>query len=176
MGKPGPDYSYGWGYMNAKAAADVISDLANDAGLNSISEGLLGTASQVDSFTFEADGLRPIRATLCWIDPPGEATTIHNNSGLRLRNNLDLRITDPSSTVWLPFILDPSNPSANATTGNNIRDNVEQVLIATPPSAGTYTLTISMTGSLFDGPQSYSLILTGQSSAESRVGDFLRYE
>ena len=50
----------------------------------------------------------------------------------------------------------PANP---ATTGDNITDNVEQILI-TPASAGDYTITVSHKGTLTGGEQNYALILS----------------
>ena len=62
-------------------------------------------------------------------------------------------------------MLDPSNPTAAATVGNNDRDNVEQIVIATPV-AGVYDLTIGHDGTITSGPQAYSLIVTGNFPGE----------
>src|SRR6478735_4087565 len=59
----------------------------------------------------------------------------------------------------MPYILNPANPGAVATTGDNVRDNVEQIYVSSP-AAGKYTLTVSNKGNLVGG-QSYSLIVSG---------------
>src|SRR5258706_6744973 len=51
--------------------------------------------------------------------------------------------------------------SAPATTGKNNTDNVEQVFIAGPSAAGVYQAVVSVDGTLTNGVQNYSLIITG---------------
>jgi hypothetical protein len=75
-----------------------------------------------------------------------------------LVNDLDLRIIGPGNTIYEPWILNPANPAAAATTGDNFRDNVEVVMIDAPP-AGAYRLEITHKGTLVSGPQDVSLIL-----------------
>jgi hypothetical protein len=78
-----------------------------------------------------------------------------------LVNDLDLRITR-AGTTYYPFILDPSSPTTPATTGDNFRDNVEQVLIATP-TPGIYTVTVTHKGAALNpsGQQAYTVLVTG---------------
>jgi hypothetical protein len=54
-----------------------------------------------------------------------------------------------------------ANPSASAVTGDNTRDNVEQVMISNPVAGAVYRFSISHKGTLKRGPQSYSMVLTG---------------
>lgn len=92
-----------------------------------------------------------------------------------LRNDLDLRVTSPSSIVHQPWVLNPANPAAAATTGDNTRDNVEQVLI-NAPSAGVYTVTITHKGTLVDGAQPVSIIVDGniaQTAPTHQITSFL---
>ncbi|MEZ5305199.1 MAG: cadherin-like domain-containing protein [Verrucomicrobiales bacterium] len=57
----------------------------------------------------------------------------------------------------------PPNPAALATAGDNVVDNVEQVLIrAAPGAAGTYTVSVSHKGALSSGSQTFSLIVSGR--------------
>lgn len=159
-GNPGPDYVYGWGYMNVKKAADHILSHRDAPTAQFITAAQLDTAGPVDTYTFVWDGAAPIRATLCWTDPAGAAKTTLDNRTRVLVNDLDLRITK-SGTTYFPYVLDVNNPATNATAGDNITDNVEQVLIAAP-TAGTYTLTVAHKGTLSGGAQTYSLIIGGQ--------------
>jgi len=74
-----------------------------------------------------------------------------------LVNDLDLRVEHQgNATVYEPYILTPELPSLPAATGDNIRDNIEQIYIETP-AAGTYTVSVSHKGTLA-AQQYYSLI------------------
>lgn len=165
-GNPGPDYSYGWGLMNTEAAAALIKKHYNNPLANRISEASLHALNSIHSYDINADGKSPIRATLCWTDPPASVTSRHNDASPRLVNDLDLRVIGPDGSLFYPFVLDPNNPSAPATTGDNTIDNVEQVLI-TKPRGGPYTIQISYKGTLKNDEQIFSLILSGISSADA---------
>jgi len=124
---PGPDYAFGWGLINMERAASVITADNGDHSQQIIQSSLTGTAPATYSVT--ASGKTPVVATICWTDIPGTPATIPANShnfkdpGIKLVNDLDLRITDNvSGKVYFPWILDPNNPGAAATKGNNIRD------------------------------------------------------
>lgn len=167
IGNPGPDYLYGWGLMNTLAAAQVIRDHADGGGNPVIVEDILTTAAPAKSSSFTWNGTDAIRVTLCWTDPAGTSTTNHDDRSPRLVNDLNLKVTGPGGTLHLPFVMpyvgDWSNAklSAPATTGVNNVDNVEQVLITTPPQSGLYTVTVDHVGGLTNGSQRYSLIITG---------------
>jgi len=159
-GNLGPDYRYGWGLMDVNSAADYIKKDYEDPSGQRIIEGVL-TAGQTKPYTFTFDGSSPfIRATLCWIDPPGSAVDELDSNSPRLINDLDLRILDNSdpNISYHAYILDPNSPAADANTGDNVLDNVEQVYIDSPP-VGTYTVEIGHKGTLTNGLQNYSLIL-----------------
>ncbi|MDQ8004631.1 MAG: S8 family serine peptidase [Pedobacter sp.] len=158
---PGPDYQYGWGLLNAEKAAKAILD-NNTKSL--ISE-LNLTQGQTQTINVVASGNGPLMATISWTDRAGSVTSSSssaalNNSTLRLVNDLDMRISDGTST-FSPWILDPENPSFAATTGDNFRDNVEQVYIANAVPGKSYTITINHKSTLTDGSQFFSLIVTG---------------
>jgi hypothetical protein len=83
-----------------------------------------------------------------------------------LVNDLDVRLEHlESSTVYMPYVLDPGVPSAPATTGDNVLDNVEQIYVGSPP-AGVYMVTVTFKGTLWAGAsdQWYSLVASGQLS------------
>ncbi len=168
LGNPGPDYRFGWGLINVKAAADLI--LAHKASLASpkIVEGNVTNSAKTRTHTFVWDGVSPIRATLVWTDPAGVAQTLADSRTPNLVNNLDLRITAPNgSTVHNPFVMPfvgtwtTASMNASATTGKNNVDNVEQVRVAAPTQAGNYTVTVSVDGNVANTAQVYSLILSG---------------
>ncbi len=162
----GPDYQHGWGLLNTLEATKVISDTAS----NTIMENNLA-AQQIDTFMISSDGTQPLRATICWTDFQGTVpSSPHNSTTPVLVNDLDLRVVRVSNqTISEPWILNPSNPSAAATTGDNFRDNVEQVLIQNP-AAGQYVVVVSHKGTSLSGTtQDYSLIISGEANIPTAV-------
>jgi hypothetical protein len=179
-GNVGPDYIYGWGLLNMRKAAQAITD---NGTLSIINESTL-TQGQSKTFDVVASGSGPLSATISWTDPEGTPTvgTTINDRTPKLVNDLDLRIND-ATTISKPWVLTPDNPSAAATTGDNIRDNIEQVYIANPVPGHKYTLTITHKGNLTSGSQAYAVIVTGTggdpycasaptSTADSKINSF----
>ncbi|MGM0573168.1 MAG: S8 family serine peptidase, partial [Bacteroidota bacterium] len=159
-GAPGPDYRFGWGLMNTRKAAGIMGQNAQNAGIH-IHEITLNQGEEV-SMPVVATGDEPLRATIVWTDVPGTTPEPSlNPSDPMLVNDLDMRIEDPTKITHYPYILDPQSPSSDATTGDNIRDNVEMVHIEAPVENQVYTITINHKGSLHDGNQAFSLIITG---------------
>lgn len=159
----GPDYTYGWGLLNMEAAAQAIIDNGTKS---KIAENIISQGEQ-QSIEVTAAGQLPVTATICWTDP--EAVAISsvnglNNPAARLVNDLDLRAGKESAT-YKPWVLDPANPSAAAATGDNTRDNVEQVVINDAVAGAVYSFKISHKGTLKRGPQPYSIIFTGITGA-----------
>jgi hypothetical protein len=155
---PGPDYAFGWGLLDVEAAAAVITDdSTNDFAIQELSINTGGSYTEELAYT----GSGVIRATICWTDPAGPAPGAQNDPPtLMLVNDLDIRITKDAVT-YEPWVLDPANPANAATTGDNFRDNVEQILIAVPES-GDYTISVTHKGATLDsGSQAFSLIITG---------------
>ncbi len=179
VGRAGPDYQYGWGYINVKAAADLI--LAHKASQASpkLIEGTLTSSAKTKTHIFTWDGVSPIRATLCWTDPAGTALDPSVASQVDVRtanlvNDLDLKITAPDgATVKLPYVMPfvgtwtDASMQLPATTGVNRVDNVEQVYISAPTQSGIYTMTVTLPGTLTGSSQIYSLVVTGGSNLEA---------
>ncbi|HVW59740.1 MAG TPA: S8 family serine peptidase, partial [Puia sp.] len=167
----GPDYQYGWGLLNIQKAASVITSDTSAKRDQMIEEKqLINTSHDADSFTVVASGLVPLTATICWTDPAGvPATNITGNFHdvtPKLVNDLDLRITDVATgTVYQPWKLNPSSPSAAATRGDNVLDNVEKVQVDNPIPGNTYKIKITHKGTLKQGTppgsQAYSLLVSG---------------
>jgi hypothetical protein len=157
-GNAGPDYIYGWGLLDMSKAAKAITD---NGTLSVIKENTLQQGQQ-QTYKLIASGNGPLAATIAWTDPAATPTpdgTVNSRTP-KLVNDLDVRISD-GTTTFSPWVLDPSNPSAPAKTGNNILDNVEQVYIPAAVSGRAYTITVSHKGTLLTGSQDYSLIATG---------------
>jgi hypothetical protein len=158
---PGPGYRFGWGLLNTLAAADLIAEDASAPFL--VLEDSLANGD-ADTLYLSSDGITPIRHTLVWTDPPATPPPPSlNPTTLMLVNDLDLRLKHvSSSTIYYPYVLDPGSPASAATTGDNVRDNVEQVYVGAPP-AGEYIVSINHKGTL-SGAQWYSLVASEQLS------------
>ncbi len=152
-GSNGPDAIFGWGLLNAKRAAEAITQNGNESKI----EELTLTSGQTYQITVDSDGVNDLMASISWTDRPGTANTIVNNPNAVLVNDLDIRVTQGSTT---------SNPwrltgiTTNG-TGDNTVDPFERVDVAN--ASGTYTITVSHKGSLTGGSQNYTLIVTGLS-------------
>ena len=172
LGNLGPDYQYGWGLINVKAAADIILSHKADLSRPKLIEGTFsktksGVETYANTYTFVWDGVSPIRATLAWTDPAGSTQTMTDSRTPNLVRNLDLKIISPNATENLPYVMPfvgtwtPASMSLPAIRGKNNVDNVEQVFLESP-IAGTYTVSVVLDGTLSRGvSQAYSLIVTG---------------
>lgn len=157
----GPDYRYGWGLMNTEAAADLLMGQAEFPDAVILREGTRGGRDDADTYPFLWDGASPIKATICWTDPPGTGRWDLDDRRPVLVNDLDLRVVDPVGDTNFPYVLSATSPAAVATRADNIVDNVEQVYIAAPPTAGVYTVHVNHKGALFSGIQEYALWIGG---------------
>ncbi len=152
---PGPDYSFGWGLINAEKGADVITKKGLQTQM--YENALPQNGSYV--VDVEALGTEPLVATLCWTDPKGAilSQTI-DDSTPKLINDLDIRIVKTTTTSF-PWKLNVANTAAAATTGDNIVDNVEKIEINNP--TGNYSVNVTHKGNLLNSAQNYSLIISG---------------
>ncbi|MGC8865092.1 MAG: S8 family serine peptidase [Bacteroidales bacterium] len=152
----GPDYQFGWGLLNTQKAAQALSNNGISTWVKEL------TLAQLDTFRLQvySDGTVPLAVTIAWNDPAGvNPSPSLDPPNLMLVNDLDLRIRKDVNT-WYPYVLNPAIPTGPATTGDNFRDNVEKIFIATP-AAGVYTIEISHKGNLAGGLQDFGLIVTG---------------
>ncbi|QDK82874.1 S8 family serine peptidase [Spirosoma sp. KCTC 42546] len=152
----GPDYRFGWGLLNMERAARVIGNTDQN---HLLSERTL-TQGQRDTIQVTASGRGQLVATICWTDPAGTTSNTLNDRTPKLVNDLDLRISDGTTTTQ-PWILDPNNPANAATHGDNIRDNIEQVLFTNTIPGKTYTLIIGHKGNISGSKQDYALLVSG---------------
>jgi hypothetical protein len=153
----GPDARTGWGLLNVKKAAVLVSN----SNVSSIIEENTLTQGQSYSFTVNSDNINKLVASITWIDPidpslPTSGTWYANNTYKALQNDLDIRITSSTNTVSYPFKLSAYNSN---TTGDNIVDPFEKIIIDNPQ--GVYTITVTHKGTLLNGLQNFSLIVSG---------------
>lgn len=151
----GPDYVYGWGLMNTEKAAQLIQTDSLEGGHiveDALSEG------ESDRHIISLSSSQPERLTMVWTDRPGQVPFESlNPPDLILVHDLDLRLVQRSTgTTYYPYILDPANPADAATTGDNFRDNIEQIRTSSLP-AGIYDVMVSHKNSLISD-QNYSLV------------------
>ncbi len=161
-GIPGPDYRYGWGLMDVAKAVTVIGDnLAND---EIHMQEIVLQQDQKIIIPIVANGTQPLRVTIAWNDPAGVPGSLAlNDRTPKLINDLDLRIQREDGTFFSPYVLNPDVPNAPPSTGDNFRDNVEMIHIASPMPNERYTLTINHKNQLQGGEQHFSIIITGNS-------------
>ena len=143
LGNPGPDYTYGFGMLNARKAVEAME--ANQYFSNST------ITSQNDPYNIVIPaGVRRLKILLTWADHPAAA-----NASVTLVNDLDLTVTEPSILVHLPLVLNPLNVTGIATEAADHVNNIEQVVIDNP-AAGTYNINVNGFA-VPQGPQNYFL-------------------
>ncbi|GER58693.1 hypothetical protein ULMA_08010 [Patiriisocius marinus] len=150
-GATGPDAIYGWGLMNTKKAAEVIS--ANGAATK-VEERVLNSG-QSYSVQVQSDGVNDLFASISWTDVAGAVNNGTNSGTAALVNDLDVRVTQGGAT-FSPWRLTGVTTNGK---GDNTKDNYERVDVAN--ASGTYTITVTHKGSLSSGSQAFSLIVTG---------------
>lgn len=151
-GITGPDAVYGWGLMNTREAAQVITQTGNESIINELSL----SSGQSYSINVDSDGTNPLIASLSWTDPAGIVNTgTVNLTTPVLVNDLDIRVTK-GGTTYSPYLLTGVNSN---TTGDNLVDPYERVDIS--GASGSYTITVTHKGTLTSGSQDFSLVVTG---------------
>jgi hypothetical protein len=147
LGNEGPDYSYGFGFLNLLRAVQVMEN--NQYVTASIAPGNTNTFN----FSVPANTAR-VKVMLYWHDP---ATNVL--AAKTLVNDLDLEVSTPSAAVVLPRVLDtvPANVNNIAGTGTDHINNIEQVTIANPVS-GNYSVRIKGTSIPVNSPQEYFVV------------------
>ena len=156
---PGPDYRHGWGVLNTENAAKLMTRDAQSSEASIIEESLLDQYGIVEVPVFSS-GRGPLRATICWTDPAGTTPPRRVDPANKiLVHDLDLRVISPTGAIHYPWRMDPANPSAPASRGDNEIDNVEQVFIPLPEE-GTYIVQVTHKDSMRFGEQIVSIVVS----------------
>ena len=142
LGNPGPDYTFGFGMLNARKAVEAMEGTQYF---------ISSTTPSTNTIAVPA-GVRRLKVMLYWADPAAAA-----NAASTLINDLDLTVTAPGPVTHLPLILDATaaNVNANAAPGADHVNNIEQVVIDNP-AAGNYDLNVNAFA-VPQGPQEYVL-------------------
>ncbi len=146
-GNSGPDYKYGYGWLNLLRSVDMIENTRYF--ISSISNGV--TNNHVINIP---PNTAKVKVMLYWNDP---AASVLSSS--TLVNDLDLEVMDPSATNNLPKILDTTSANVGnvAISGADHINNMEQVVLDNPVS-GNYTCRIKGTAITQNPSQEYYLV------------------
>jgi len=163
----GPDPKFGWGVLDSKKSAELITDDSNGSAL--IKELTLENEGTFEmDFTVSSD--QKLVATIAWTDAPGAAVSgsqYLNDPTPKLVNDLDIRLVK-DGTTYFPWSLvyESTSGFSNTNTEDNFVDNVEKIEIETP-DPGNYTLIVSHKGTLVGdnpfvgGNQNFGLVISG---------------
>jgi hypothetical protein len=147
LGNTGPDYTYGFGWLNLLRSVDMLEN--NHYVISSIAN----SGSNTHTITVPANTAE-LKVMLYWNDPPAAPL-----ASQALVNDLDLEVRDPSSVLSLPYLLDtiPANVNKPDSTGADHINNIEQVVVPSP-ATGTYTVTIKGTAVTQNPTQEYFVV------------------
>ncbi|MCF0055823.1 S8 family serine peptidase [Dyadobacter sp. CY356] len=148
QGNDGPDYKYGFGWMNLLRSVKMLESESYKTASISTSPNPQTYPIQVPANTAR------VKVMLYWNDPAPSSL-----AGKNLVNDLDLTVTNPSSVTILPKLLDPTPSNVNnpAATGADHINNIEQVVIDAPVE-GTYQINVKGTAVNQNGSQEYFVV------------------
>ena len=149
LNNTGPDYTTGWGLVNATAAIDKVRE---DAGSEVIIESSLSNGESSTYYLSVPSGESELKLTLVWDDYPGTAL-----AAKELVNDIDLIVKNSTGDIFYPWTLSPDSPGAYAVqNAADDTNNVEQVYVSSP-DAGVWTVIVNGT-SIPQAPETFSLV------------------
>ncbi len=132
-GQPGPDFTTGFGNLNAMHSAQLLDQ-------NRYVEGAIGAADTFRTQISVPAGSGLLKITLAWDDLPAEP-----GAKVALVNDLDLKVIGPGNQTWHPLVLNtaPATDSLKqpAVPGLDTLNTVEQVVVENP-APGIYQLEV----------------------------------
>jgi hypothetical protein len=145
-----PDNNIGWGRVDLDSVLHFsgdVKDLAvvdHDAGLST---------GQYVEYTYNvASNTVPLRIALVWSDYPGTG-----GAGIKLVNDLHLRVTDPSNNAYKGNVY---SGGQSITGGSYDTLNVEECVRINAPASGNWTIRVSAQNCPY-GPQPFAVCVTG---------------
>jgi hypothetical protein len=154
LGNPGPDYTFGYGFVNAKGTVDLI--IADAAKGTRIRTGSLAEGQSYE-MALRVTTAQKLRVVLQWLDPEIAYLGGDDLAAVALVNDLDVKVIDPAGNTVLPYVLDKVNFTANATRGVNKIDNTEEVEIANA-TPGVYRVIATASKITDRSPQGFVLV------------------
>lgn len=124
-GRPGPDYEYGYGVVNAERAIIAMEN-------GWYAKGSVTHGGEPMKHTIALpEGIDPsaLRVMLVWNDTVTLKEYAYRESALI--NDLDLRVVAAGQEL-LPWVLDAANPDVDAKPGRDSLNNLEQVILQSP--------------------------------------------
>nr|MCU0323410.1 S8 family serine peptidase [Chitinophagaceae bacterium] len=151
LGNEGPDFTYGYGRINARKAVECIEN--NRFFSATVAQNVTNTHTiQIPANVYKA------KVMVYWVDVEASA-----GASQSLVNDLDAKITTPSEVSIFPWQLyagaTPTNLSCSspAVKGTDTLNNVEQIEIDNPIS-GSYNLSVAGT-KVPTGTQTYYVVV-----------------
>jgi subtilisin-like proprotein convertase family protein len=137
-GPTGPDYTYGFGIVDCKGAADVIlADKASN-GVR-IVRGHIHSSEIVNYSVNVTNSAEPLKVVLSWLD-----IWASTSAQITLVNDLDMELISPTQQTFYPYsgLLGGGNANTQfTTTGPNQRDNIELAHVDNP-AVGIWTIRV----------------------------------
>jgi len=157
-----PDFHQGFGRLDLRVlfgdGTGTVPTIATEDVANNSPDALISrseSASAVAAYTFELKQVLPLRVTLVWTDAHGKY--VQNNLQLEVRGPGGLKVAGNGEHVYL------RNPAVDDPEGTGIfydkRNNVEQVVIATP-AIGEYRVRVIAQDTAVP-PQGFALCVVG---------------
>lgn len=146
-----PNKYEGWGRVNLSNSLGTNDSDAGSMAFVDNTTGLSTGSNHTRLYTLSGGG-SDLVITLVWTDYPGS-----NTSSTKLVNDLDLSVRSPNGTIYRGNGFIYSN-----TSKHDRRNNVERVLIESPPS-GVYEVMVNG-HSVTSGVQPYAMVLSGNLS------------
>ncbi|WP_181044212.1 S8 family serine peptidase [Aureicoccus marinus] len=158
----GPDYQMGWGAFNALNGIHFLQQLNYSSAL--LEENLERGGEH--RMTLEAIGDQPLRVSISWTDPPGEAQRLVANKPVAaLIHDLDIRLYQ-NGQEFQPWVLNRLAAESPAFPGDNRVDPYEQIEVFDPQ--GSFELVVRHKGELLEEVQTYSLLISGARFSDCR--------
>ncbi|HEX4951845.1 MAG TPA: S8 family serine peptidase [Thermoanaerobaculia bacterium] len=160
-GQLGPDYTFGYGLVDAEAFIELLGrddgKLGNGNDLQWGTAVLTAEGAEKTYSIFVPSNAHQLRSTLAWDD-----AVPNQFAYAQLVNDLRLELVAPDGTVHQAWVLGTkdSNFHLPAGRGDNTLDNQEQVVVD-DPQAGWWTVRVSAPV-LPEGPQSFGLIYSAE--------------
>jgi subtilisin family serine protease len=148
LGNPGPDFIYGWGRINARAAFELLRD-------GNYTRDTITQNENESIFLNVPASTKELRVMLYWTDVEGSTS-----AQFALVNDLNMFVVTPSNDTIYPWVLDPT-PTVSSLTAIAERErdsinNMEQVTISNPAS-GSFEINIDGFN-IPQGPQEYFIV------------------
>ncbi len=143
LGNRGPDYTYGFGLVDARGSVDLIRDDRVHT--------LTLAQSNTREVPFVVDEPSSVRVVLNWSDPAIPYLGGEDIAAKALVNDLDVKVIDPAGNTILPWTLNKDDVNALAVRGVNTVDPTEMIdIVGAMP--GVYRVIVRGTN-VVQGPQ-----------------------